>query len=318
MEGKPDSASLPEAAPAKPARRGKKAPCAAELHQDYLKILGDRVREARARRGMTRKLLARDSGVSERYLAQLESGQGNISIGLLRQIAQALGMPVQDLVREGAERPIELTLLLQRLERLSPDELAEAAQMVADRFGMDSDIYRNRRVALIGLRGAGKTTLGRKLAEHLGVPFLEMAEEIEAIAGMTVDQIFDLSGQAGYRRYEKRALERVLETHTDAVIATGGSLVSEPATYELLLNTCFTVWVQASPEEHMGRVIAQGDMRPMSGNAEAMEDLKRILEGREALYSKADVTLDTAGKAPSQSLKELVDILRERRVAGLE
>jgi XRE family aerobic/anaerobic benzoate catabolism transcriptional regulator len=292
-----------------PGKRGRKAPCAAEAHHDYLTILGERVRSARARRGMSRKILARDSGVSERYLAQLETGQGNISIGLLRQVAQAMSLPLQDLVREGDDRPVELTLLIQRLDRLDLDDLTEASRMLNDRFGTDSGAQRRSRIALIGLRGAGKTTLGRALSDRLGVTFVEMAKEIETVSGMSLDKIFDLSGQAGYRRYEKRALERVIDSGGPCVIATGGSLVSEPGTYDLLLNSCYTLWVKASPEEHMARVVAQGDMRPMAGNSEAMEDLRRILADRDGLYSKADAAVDTSGKSVDQTLEKILTML---------
>ncbi len=296
---------------AKRGRRREGAPCAAELHADYLAVLGERVRAARIRRGMTRKILARDSGVSERYLAQLEAGQGNISIALLRQVAEAMSLPLGELVREGAERPIELTLLLQRLERLAPEQLAEAARLLTKQFGLDRGAHRQDRIALIGLRGAGKSTLGKLLAEALGRPFLEMADEIQAVAGMSLDQIFDLSGQAGYRRYEKRALERVIERNERFVLATGGSIVSEAATYELLLSSCLTVWVKAAPEEHMARVVAQGDMRPMAGNAEAMEDLRQILEERAALYARADASLDTAGRPAGRSFSELLQLVTQ-------
>lgn len=291
------------------AAASKRAPCAAEVHHDYLQVLGDRVRAARARRGMARKILARDSGVSERYLAQLETGQGNISIALLRQVAHAMSLPIEDLVREGADRPIELTLLIQRLERLTTEERSEAMRLIAERFGLDNNAYRNSRIALIGLRGAGKTTLGRALSEEIGVPFVEMAREIEDVSGISLDQIFDLSGQAGYRRYERRALEQVLDRNMSCVIATGGSIVSEPATYDLLLNNCFTVWIKASPEEHMARVVAQGDMRPIAGNSEAMEDLRGILAERDVLYSKADVAIDTSGKTNDDSLSDLLEVL---------
>jgi XRE family aerobic/anaerobic benzoate catabolism transcriptional regulator len=271
----------------------------------YLRLLGERIREARARRGMTRKLLARDSGVSERYLAQLEAGQGNISIALLRQVAQAMGLPLGDLVRDEPDRPVELTLLIQTLGRLAPKELHEARGLLADAFGAAVESERRHRIALIGLRGAGKSTLGMLLARDLGVPFVELDREIERDCGTQLAEVFDLYGQAAYRRYERRALEAVIERHDRAVIATGGSIVSEPATFDLLLSACYTVWLTAAPEEHMSRVMAQGDYRPMAGNAEAMEDLRQILRGREALYRKADAVVDTAGKTVDQSLREL-------------
>jgi len=272
---------------------------------EYLRQLGERIREARARRGMTRKILARDSEVSERYLAQLESGHGNISIILLRQVAQAMGLPLVDLVREGPEHPVEFTLLVQSLARLEPRELAEARKLLAASFGAAVERERRHRIALIGLRGAGKSTLGARLAKEMGVPFVELDREIERISGMTLAALFDLYGQSAYRRQERRALESVIESHDRAVIATGGSLVSEPGTFDLLLSACFTVWLTARPEEHMSRVVAQGDFRPMADNEAAMEDLRKILEGRHALYSKADVTVDTAGKSVDASLRAL-------------
>jgi len=272
---------------------------------EYLCQLGERVREARARRGMTRRILARDSGVSERYLAQLEAGQGNISIILLRQVTQAMGLPLADIVREGPEHPVELALLVQALARLTPPQLADARRSLAKSVGAAVAQERRHRIALIGLRGAGKSTLGAGLAKQLAIPFVELDREIERLSGMTLGTLFDLYGQGAYRRYERRALESVVETHDRAVIATGGSLVSEPATFELLLEACFTVWLTAAPEEHMSRVVAQGDLRPMAENAAAMEDLRRILEGRRALYAKADATIDTAGKSVQRSLSEL-------------
>ena len=279
-------------------------------------MLGERVRNARARRGMTRKILARDSGVSERYLAQLEAGRGNISIALLRQVAQAMSLPIAELVREGAERPVDLSLLLQRLERLAPEELIEAQQLLTERFGEVAPGDRASRIALIGLRGAGKTTLGQRMAGELGVPFIELANEIERDAGMSLNEIFSLSGQAAYRRYERRTLENVLESQSRSVIATGGGLVSEPGTFELLLNSCFTVWVKAAPEQHMERVVAQGDMRPMAGNAEAMDDLRRILAGRDALYAKADAIVDTTGKDADASFADLRAVLDQANGAA--
>jgi len=273
---------------------------------DYLRRLGERVREVRARRGMTRKILARDSGVSERYLAQLEGGHGNISIGLLRKVARAMNVPLVDLVREGPERPIELTILLQFLERLAPADIADAHRILTSHFGIAAERQRYGRIALIGLRGAGKTTLGKALADHLDSPFIELGKEIERQSGISLTEIFSLYGQVAYRRYERRALEHVIEDYPRAVIATGGSLVSEPATFEILLNGCYTIWIKATPEEHMARVIGQGDLRPMGGNPEAMEDLRQILAGRENLYGNADSILDTGDKSAEQSLRELI------------
>lgn len=273
----------------------------------FLARVGERVRNLRARRGMTRRLLARDSGVSERYLAELEAGRGNISIGLLRQVAGAMGVPLAELAEEGPDRPIERRLLGAKLDRLAPRQLEEVAAFVTERFG--ASIERRNRIALIGLRGAGKTTLGRALAAEIKVPFVELARAIEAEAGMALDEIFSLSGQAAYRRHELRALERILMENERAVIATGGGLVTEPATFERLLEGCFTVWVQARPEEHMARVLAQGDRRPMAGNAEAMEDLRRILGQREPLYRKADLAIDTSGRSVDMVAKELIALI---------
>jgi XRE family aerobic/anaerobic benzoate catabolism transcriptional regulator len=275
---------------------------------EYLKLLGERIRTARAQRGMTRRILARDSGVSERYLAQLEAGQGNISIALLRKVAQAMGMPLDDLVRDEPESPLELRLLTQSLARLAPQELAQARQLLGARFGAVA-ADRRQRVALIGLRGAGKSTLGRRLAAQRDVPFIELDREIERESGLALGEIFDLYGQAAFRRHERRALESLLRRHRRVVIATGGSLVSEPATFDLLLSSCFTVWIKAAPEEHMARVVAQGDLRPMADNAESMDDLRRILVGRSALYAKADAAVDTAGQDVEASLAELIAAL---------
>ncbi len=289
----------------------KEAGTVVQIDDALLPRLGDRVRETRARRGMTRKILARDSGVSERYLAQLESGQGNASVLVLSQIAQALNLPVADLLRDENDQSVELTLIQQLLKRLPAAKLAKVrAQLVRD-YGSAYGARENR-IALIGLRGAGKSTLGAALAKHLGVPFVELDHEVEAEAGTSLHEIFLLHGQAGYRRYERRALERTLEKNDRCVIATGGSIVSEPGTYDLLLSACLAVWLRAAPEEHMARVAAQGDYRPMAGNREAMDDLRRILAGREALYAQADVTIDTAGRTVEQSLSGLVRAVQPR------
>jgi len=278
---------------------------------DPLKFMGDRVRQARARRGMTRKQLARDSGVSERYLAQIESGHGNISVLVLRQLAKALNVSVDVLLLEGPEPPLELVHSVEFLRRLSLDDLKLARRMLLHQFGGVDPAARHRRVALIGLRGAGKSTLGAALAERLEMPFLELDRLIEQQSGLTLDLVFDFHGQAGFRDLERKTLEDVLWRHPCFVLATGGSLVSEPGTFDRLLSSCFTVWVRTSPEEHMQRVIAQGDMRPMANNRDAMSDLRRILAEREALYSRADIQVDTSGQTFKESLEALIQSLRD-------
>ncbi|MFZ0912293.1 MAG: helix-turn-helix transcriptional regulator [Candidatus Korobacteraceae bacterium] len=278
---------------------------------DYLRLLGERVREMRARRGMTRKILARDSGVSERYLAQLESGRGNISILLLRQIAQALDTPLQALVLDGPEPPVDLVHTTEFLRRLPAAELVEARRLLVEHFGgVDLDARRGR-IALVGLRGAGKSTLGAMLADRLETPFLELDRLIEQESGVSLSVIFDLYGQSGFRRLERRVLDQVIERYPRFVLATGGSLVSEPATFERLLTMCFTVWLRATPEEHMLRVIAQGDMRPMADNRESMSDLRRILDVREPLYRKADASIDTSGGSVEETLEILQQSIRQ-------
>jgi XRE family aerobic/anaerobic benzoate catabolism transcriptional regulator len=270
----------------------------------YLAAVGERVRESRARRGMSRKILARDSGVSERYLALLESGRGNISILLLKQIAQAMNVPVEALARSTPDAPTETALVSQWLARLPAADVKRAWQLLRREFG-PRERERRRRIALIGLRGSGKTTLGAKLAAKRGVAFVELDREIERAAGVPLAELFLLYGQAAYRRYERRCLESLLAHDGAAVIATGGGLVSEAETFELLLSSCYVVWLKAKPDEHMARVVAQGDQRPMTGNREAMDDLKRILAGRESLYGKADTIVDTSGSTVTQSLRRL-------------
>ncbi|HVA39541.1 MAG TPA: helix-turn-helix transcriptional regulator [Candidatus Binataceae bacterium] len=281
----------------------------------YLEMLGTRVRDARARHGMTRKMLAHDSGVSERYLAQLESGRGNLSIVLLRRVAAAIDIPLADLVGEELP-PVEYALLAERLRRLAPAELTEAAALLARRFG--DSAARLDRIALIGLRGAGKSTLGELLARRLGWHFVELSREIEREAGLGVDEIFDLWGQAAYRRYERRALERLVRTRSRVVIATGGGLVAELPSFERLLEACYTIWLQAAPRDYWERVLRQGDYRISSGidQAQAMADMRRILAQREALYRKADARLDTGARTPAQSLNELIALVRKARLAG--
>lgn len=291
---------------AAPASRDKTARPEADT---FLQRLGDRVRTTRNRRGMSRRALAKHARVSERYLAQLETGQGNCSIVLLRRIARAMGVPVAELVDDRPERPVETILLDQFLERLSPQELREARELLLDRFGGALGDLRRNRIALIGLRGGGKSTLGRLLAEKLGVPFIELDREVERLNGTSLSEIFEMFGQETFRRMERLALEQVLQRFDRFVLATGGSIVTEPATFELLISSCLTIWVRADPDEHMQRVIEQGDLRPMAENSRAMDDLVSILKSREPLYARADVTLQTAHKAPEQSLEELLALL---------
>jgi XRE family aerobic/anaerobic benzoate catabolism transcriptional regulator len=281
---------------------------------DPLKSLADRVRQIRARRGMTRKQLARDSGVSERYLAQIEAGHGNISVLVLRQLAKALNVSVDVLLFEDSEPPVELVHTVEFLRRLPVEDLKLAHQLLLDQFGGVDPAARHRRIALIGLRGAGKSSLGAALAERLEMPFLELDRLIEQESGLTLDLIFDFRGQSGFRQLERQCLEAVIQEHLRFVMATGGSLVSAPGTFERLLSSCLTVWVRASPEEHMKRVMAQGDMRPMANSRDAMSDLKRILAEREALYSKADIQVDTAGRSFEESVEILVQALRDTPV----
>ena len=293
------------------ARDGKTVAGAAAQDRDFLAGLGARVRVARERRGLTRKALATGSAISERHLAGLETGSGNISILLLRQVTQSLGVPLSDLLQEGAEPAADVTLILETLQRLPKQRLARVrAQLLRD-YG-DNPARRSGRIALIGLRGAGKSTLGAALAAELGVPFIELDREVEREAGIGLSEIFLLYGQEGYRRYERRCLEHIIEREARCVIATGGSIVSDPAVYDLLRTSCYTVWLKAKPEEHMARVVAQGDMRPMAGNTQSMADLKRILQSRAPLYGEADATVDTAGRSAKQSLKDL-----RRAVAAL-
>jgi len=287
----------------KPAR-----PAPARDSDAYLRRLGERVRTLRNQRGMSRKALADHARVSERYLAQLEAGKGNCSIVLLRRIARAIGLPVTQLVQDAAEPPLDFVLLTQFLERLPAPTLAEARELLLKQFGGAPD-RRRRRIALIGLRGGGKSTLGRLLADELGLPFIELDREVEKRSGASLNEIFEMFGQETFRRAEREALEAVLTQHKEFVMATSGSIVTEPGTLELLLASCFTVWVRAEPTEHMRRVMAQGDMRPMANSGRAMDDLISILKSREPLYAKAEAVLTTSGKTPDETMAELMRLI---------
>jgi XRE family aerobic/anaerobic benzoate catabolism transcriptional regulator len=277
----------------------------AELDKAFLRAFADRIRAERAGRGMSRKLLAHHAGISERYVTQIESGKGNISILLLRQVATALGLPLARLVEDESPSP-EMTLVREFLARLSPAQLSDAHTSLTAWFASDAAVLRTQRIALVGLRGAGKTTLGAAVAHTKEVPFFELDREIERLSGTSLGVILELYGQPAYRRYEMQALQELLEAHPRFVVATGGSIVSETATYELLLRHCFTVWVRAKPEEHMARVIAQGDRRPMAGSQQAMDDLRRILDERVPLYARADATVDTSGATEAESVRDLL------------
>lgn len=277
-----------------------------------LVALGERVRNLRAQRGLTRRAVAAAAGVSERHLANLEYGTGNASILVLQQVATALHCPLAELVGDFTTQTPEWLLLRELLEHRSETELRQVRLTVQQLLGGGAqDSARAHRIALIGLRGAGKSTLGPLLARSLDVPFVELSREIEALAGCSVREIHDLYGATAYRRYERRALEATIQLHAEVVIATPGGIVSDPATFNELLTHCTTVWLRASPEEHMGRVVAQGDMRPMAANPEAMEDLRRILDGRADFYRKADLTVDTSQQTPEQSLQRLVQGVRQ-------
>jgi XRE family aerobic/anaerobic benzoate catabolism transcriptional regulator len=269
--------------------------------------LGARVRAWRARRGMTRKALAADSGLSERFLADVESGKGNVSINSLEATARALNITVIDLLQDAPRPALARTQGL--LARLDDSQLDQAYGLLGSSFGLSDALGREQRVALIGLRGAGKSTLGAQLAAERGVPFIELDREIEREAGTSMNEILLLHGQAGYRRYERRALLRIAEEHLDGVVmTTGGSIVSERETFDLLQSRFYCVWLKASPEEHMARVVAQGDMRPFDSsgaNHEALDDLRRILSSREALYARADAVVDTAARSLKQSMTDL-------------
>ncbi len=273
---------------------------------DYLRLLGERVRRVRAQRGMSRRILAQASGVSERYLAQLESGKGNASVLVLKAIAAAMHVAPDDLVDLLAEQPPAYLLLRERLRGASAEQLGHWVTLLR---GGERQMPRHpNHIALIGLRGAGKSTLGAALAKRLGLPFVELGQEIERAAGMATSEILAQGGQHTYRSLERQALAATLVRHSRAVIATGGSLVSEPETFELLLESCFTVWIKATPRQHMERVIAQGDHRPMAEHRHAMADLKRILAERAALYGRADTSVDTSTVDVQTTLRHLLTL----------
>jgi XRE family aerobic/anaerobic benzoate catabolism transcriptional regulator len=272
--------------------------------------VGRLVRRARARRGITRRRLATDSGISERYLAQIEAGQGNPSVIVLTTIAQAMDVHITDLLPTPGKRHETMTRIEELLRRLDASELPVIADLIEQRIAQDAAADRARRIALVGLRGAGKTTLGEMLAAKLDWPFVEINRLIEQDYGASVPLLMDMSGVSGFRRYERAALKKAIAGHDKVVIATAGGIVSDPETYALLLRRTHTVWVRALPQEHMSRVMAQGDFRPMAENRAAMADLMAILEARSPDYAQAEVQLDTSGRTVEQSLMKLMKFVQ--------
>jgi XRE family transcriptional regulator, aerobic/anaerobic benzoate catabolism transcriptional regulator len=293
---------------------------AANPESGFLEQLGRRVRTMRALRGMSRKVLARVSGISERYIAQLESGKGNVSIVLLRRVSNAMGAHLEDLIPSSDPVP-DWPVIRDLLRKASPNEIAQAKDILA---GHGASAHRPTfcGIALIGLRGAGKSTLGKILAKKIGWNFVELNKEIESQNGLSVAEIIALYGQEGFRRMEQNALQQLLSRKELMVLATGGGIVSEPLTFDLVLSSFYTVWLKADPEEHMARVRRQGDLRPMADDRSAMAELRNILISREPLYARAATVVDTAGLSVDSAAARLIDTVRpvlqnEARAFGL-
>ena len=300
-----------EASPLEAAPLATASPTLVLEKNPFLVSLGERVRSLRARRGMTRKALAAAANVSERHLANLEYGEGNASILVLLQVAGALHCSLFELLGDVTTSTPEWLLIRELLEHSDEAHLRRARIAIGEALGTGGGTpHANPRVALVGLRGAGKSSLGQMLADDLGFPFVELSREIEKFAGCSVNEIQNLYGMNAYRRYERRALEEAIQIYPEAVIATPGGLVSDPATFNQLLSHCTTVWLHADPEDHMRRVVAQGDMRPMANSREAMEDLKSILAGRAAFYSKSQLKLDTSAQPLDETFKALRSMVR--------
>jgi XRE family aerobic/anaerobic benzoate catabolism transcriptional regulator len=274
--------------------------------------LGQRVKLLRARRGMTRRILAEEAGVSERHLANLESGTGNVSVLVLQQVAQALDCALAELLGDETTATAEWLMIRRLLHGRSTQELARAHRVLTDLFGSVPTAHqRQERIAFVGLRGAGKSTLGQMVAAELGRPFIELRAEITRLAGCAPIEIQALYGSNAYRRYERRALEDILQSHRTSVIATAGGLVGDTATLDLLLSNCLTVWLQAEPEDHFNRVLAQGDQRLMPGNRNGIDDIRLTLESRADFYAKADFSFNTSGKTLNEAFNGLMTLLRQ-------
>ena len=279
-------------------------------HATFVTGIGRLVRLARAKRGMTRRQLAQESGASERYLAQIESGQGNPSVLILKSIAQALDVPIIELLPRANGRPAAMTHVLDVLARTPAAELPALAELIENHANRHVAADRGQRIALVGLRGAGKSTLGRRLAAELACPFIELDRLVEQDYGARIPDLIEMAGLATFRRYERACLEHVIDAHDAAVIATAGGIVSNAETYALLLHRTHTVWIKARPDEHMNRVMEQGDFRPMAQNREAMADLVAILDARRADYARAQAELDTSGDTIECSFEKLRDLVK--------
>ena len=275
----------------------------------FLAAIGREVRRNRAKRGMTRRQLAEASRASERYLAQIESGAGNPSVTVLRAIAQALDLPAAALLPETGARTAARGAILDLLAQVPEGDLPDLAKLIETRVALADSAERARRIALVGLRGAGKSTLGRMLAQHLGWPFIELDRIVEEDYGASIPDLIEMAGTATFRRHERSALEGVIAEHEAAIITTAGGIVANPESYALLLRCTHTVWIKARPEVHMSRVMAQGDFRPMAQNRAAMADLVAILEARRADYARAEAELDTSGEAVEQSFAKLLRVV---------
>ena len=278
-------------------------------HDAFVTAIGRLVRLSRAKRGVTRRQLAQESGASERYLAQIEGGQGNPSVLILKSIAQALDVPIIDLLPRANGRPAAMTHVLDVLARTPAAELPALAELIESHAARHVAADRGRRIALVGLRGAGKSTLGRRLAEEFACPFIELDRLVEQDYGARIPDLIEMAGLATFRRYERACLARVIDEHDAAVIATAGGIVSNADTYALLLRRTHTVWIKARPDEHMHRVMEQGDFRPMAQNREAMADLVAILDARRADYARARAELDTSGDTVEQSFAKLALVI---------
>ena len=272
----------------------------------FLEQLGQRVRTMRALRGMSRKVLAKVSGISERYIAQLESGRGNVSIVLLRRVSDAMGAHLEDLIPLSEPSP-DWPVIRDLLRQATPNQIAQAKDLLAGQSGAAHRRTSFAGIALIGLRGAGKSTLGKLLAKKIGWSFVELNKEIEAQNGLSVAEIIALYGQEGFRRMEQAALTQLLARKELMVLATGGGIVSEPLTFDLILSSFYTIWIKAEPEEHMARVRGQGDLRPMADDRSAMAELRNILKSREPLYARASAVVDTAGLSVDAAAASLIE-----------